>query len=253
MEFLELDGAKLEYRLWPGRGPRGLVLLHEGLGSVSMWRDFPERLHAATGLGVFAWSRRGYGGSSPAPAPWPVGYMHEEARRWLPPVLQATGFEELVLIGHSDGASIAAIHAGEHPGPGLRGLVLMAPHFFVEEVSIASIAQARVAFETGDLRSRLERHHGANVDGAFEGWNRIWLDPAFRDWDIRECLRHIEVPTLLIQGADDEYGTLAQIEAARSAIAAPVTTVVLPRCRHSPHRDQPDATLEAITAFLAGL
>lgn len=253
MPFLELDGARLECRRWPGGGRTGLVLLHEGLGSVSMWRDFPERLRAASGLPVFAWSRRGYGGSSPAPGPWPVGYMHEEARRFLPLILEATGFAEFVLIGHSDGASIAAIHAGERPQPGLRGLVLMAPHFLVEDVSIASIAAARLAYETGDLRPRLERHHGANVDGAFWGWNRIWLDPAFRDWDIQAQLRAIAVPTLLIQGADDEYGTLAQIDAARTAIEAPVTALVLPECRHSPHRDQPEATLEAILTFLSGL
>jgi pimeloyl-ACP methyl ester carboxylesterase len=251
--FLELDGARLEYRLWPGRRQRGLVLLHEGLGCVSMWRDFPERLRAASGCSVFAWSRRGYGGSSPAPVPWPVDYMHDEARHWLPLVLKATGFDDVVLIGHSDGASIAAIHAGENPAPALRGLVLMAPHFFVEDVSVASIEQARLAYEAGDLRRRLERHHGANVDGAFWGWNRIWLDPAFRDWDIQAPLRDIQVPTLLVQGADDEYGTLAQVEAAQAAIPAPLATVVLPECRHSPHRDQPDATVEAIAAFLSGL
>jgi pimeloyl-ACP methyl ester carboxylesterase len=249
---LELAGAQLEYRSWPGREP-GLVLLHEGLGCVSMWRDFPERLNAASGNAVFVWSRRGYGGSSPAPAPWPIDYMHEEARDWLPPVLAATGFEDFVLIGHSDGASIAAIYAGEQPPPGLRGLVLMAPHFFVEDVSIASIAQARVAYDTGDLRSRLERHHGANVDGAFQGWNRAWLDPAFRDWDIQAVLPNIRVPTLLIQGADDEYGTLAQVEAAQSTIPATVTTAILPDCGHAPHRDRPEATIGAITEFLSAL
>ncbi len=253
MEFLDLGGARLEYRLWPGPLKPGIVLLHEGLGSVSMWRDFPERLAHASGCPVFAWSRQGYGGSSPALLPFDPRYMHDEARHWLPLILQATGFDEMVLVGHSDGASIAAIHAGDRPESGLRGLVLMAPHFFVEDVSLASIAQARVAFETGDLRRRLERHHGANVDGAFWGWYRIWLDPAFRDWDIQASARRIEVPTLLIQGADDEYGTLAQIEAAQSAIGAPITTVVLPECRHSPHRDQPDATVAAIAAFVSGL
>jgi pimeloyl-ACP methyl ester carboxylesterase len=257
--LLEVAGAQLEYRSWPGREP-GLVLLHEGLGSVSMWRDFPERLHAATGNAVFAWSRRGYGGSSPHPPPWPFGYMHDEARDWLPPVLAATGFKDVVLIGHSDGASIAAIHAGEisgrnvttSGGVGLRALVLMAPHFFVEDVSIASIAEAREAYDTGDLRSRLERHHGANVDNAFRGWSQAWLDPGFRDWDIQAVLPNIRVPVLLIQGADDEYGTLAQIEAARSAIPSPVTTLVVPGCGHAPHRDRPEATLEAIAGFLAG-
>ena len=253
MEFLDLGGAKLEYRRWPGEGKTGLVLLHEGLGSVSMWRDFPDRLRAASGCPVFAWSRRGYGGSSPAPAPWPVGYMHDEARNWLPPVLAATGFEKFVLIGHSDGASIATIYAGEQRNPALGGLVLMAPHFFVEDVSVASIAAAREAYEAGDLKRRLARHHGDNVDGAFRGWNRIWLDPAFRDWDIQALLPKVQVPTLIIQGADDEYGTLAQVEAAQAAMSAPLTTAVLPRCRHSPHRDQPEATLEAIVAFLSGL
>ncbi|HUE45284.1 MAG TPA: alpha/beta hydrolase [Aestuariivirgaceae bacterium] len=252
MAVLEVAGAQLEYRSLPGREP-GLALLHEGLGCVSMWRDFPDRLNATSGNAVFVWSRRGYGGSSPAPAPWPVGYMHEEARDWLPQVLAAAGFKTFVLIGHSDGASIAAIYAGEQPAPGLRGLVLMAPHFFVEDVSIASIAQAREAYECGDLRSRLERHHEANVDGAFWGWNGAWLDPDFRDWDIQAMLPDIRVPTLLIQGADDEYGTLAQINAAQSAIPSPVTTLVLPGSRHSPHRDRPDATLEAITAFLSAL
>jgi pimeloyl-ACP methyl ester carboxylesterase len=179
--------------------------------------------------------------------------MHDEARDWLPPVLAATGFETFVLIGHSDGASIAAIHAGERPAPGLRALVLMAPHVFVEDVSIASITQAREAYETGDLRSRLERHHGANVDGAFWGWNGAWLDPAFRDWDIQAALPNIRVPTLLIQGAEDEYGTLAQITAAQSAIPSPVTTAILPDCGHAPHRDRPEATIEAITGFLAAL
>jgi pimeloyl-ACP methyl ester carboxylesterase len=253
VSLLDLGEAQLEYRLWPGEGTRGLVLLHEGLGCVSMWRDFPERLRAASGWGVFAFSRRGYGGSSPAPLPWPVSYMHDEARHWLPRVIEASGFEDVVLIGHSDGASIAAIHAAEAPHPKLRGLVLMAPHFFVEDVSLASIARAGAAYEAGELKPRLERHHGANVDNAFWGWNTSWLDPAFRDWDIRALLPHINMPTLLIQGAADEYGTLAQVEAAQGGIAAPLTTLVLPQCRHSPHRDQPEATLAAIVAFLSSL
>jgi pimeloyl-ACP methyl ester carboxylesterase len=250
VEFLELDGARLEFRLWPGSGRTGLVLLHEGLGSVSMWRDFPDQLRAASGLSVFAWSRRGYGGSSPAPQPWPVGYMHEEARRNLAPVLEATGFEQFVLIGHSDGASIAAIHAGERPQPGLRGLVLMAPHFFVEDVSVASIAAARLAFETGDLRPRLERHHGANVDGAFWGWNRIWLDPAFRGWDITGFLPAITCPVLAIQGHDDQYGTMRQLDLVEDGVAGPFTRLELDDCRHSPHLDRPTATLGAVVDFL---
>lgn len=251
--FLEIDGARLEYRLWPGstRSGAGLVLLHEGLGSLAMWRDFPQQLNAATGLSVFAWSRAGYGNSSPVALPRPLTYMHDEADRWLPPVLDATGFSDYVLIGHSDGASIAVVHAGGAADRRLRGLVLMAPHFFVEEVTVASIERAKSAYDAGGLRVRLERYHGGNVDAAFRGWSDAWLDPGFRAWSIRDHLLCIHVPTLLVQGGADEYGTLAQIKAAAASIPAPVTSIILSDCGHWPHRDKAKATIDAIAAFLA--
>jgi pimeloyl-ACP methyl ester carboxylesterase len=220
---------------------------------VSLWRDFPERLAEVAGAPVFVYSRAGYGRSSPVPLPRPLSYMHDEARDVLPGVIAAAGFARPVLVGHSDGASIAIIHAGSAPAPGLAGLVAMAPHVFVEDIGVASIAKARAAYETGDLRQRLARHHGANVDVAFYGWNGAWLDPQFRFWNISEFLPHIQVPVLLIQGEGDEYGTLAQIDACEHLIAGPVTRLVLARCGHSPQRDQPEATLAAIARFVGGL
>lgn len=216
-----------------------------------MWRDFPQRLNAATGLSVFAWSRAGYGKSSPVALPRPLTYMHEEACRWLPSVLDATGFSDFVLIGHSDGASIAAIYAGDAADRRLRGLVLLAPHFFVEEVTVSSIERAKSAYDRGPLRARLERYHGSNIEAAFQGWCEAWLDPGFRAWSIRDRLDRIDVPTLLIQGREDEYGTTAQIEAARTAIRAPVTAIILANCGHWPHREKAKATIDAIAAFLA--
>ncbi len=244
--------ADLEYRMIgpaPDAAPT-IVLLHEGLGCVALWKDFPDRLAAATGIGVFVYSRRGYGRSSPYETPWPLTYMHDEAREVLPALLDAIGFREGVLFGHSDGASIAAIYAGAVRDHRLRGLVLMAPHFFTEDPGIASIAEAKAAYETTDLRDRLAMHHGDNVDCAFWGWNGAWLEPGFRQWDIREFLPQIEVPVLVIQGQDDQYGTAGQIAAARDKCAGRVSVAHLPDCRHSPHRDQPDKTLDAAATFI---
>lgn len=252
---LQVAGQSLEYRHWgppPADAPT-LVLLHEGLGCVSLWRDFPERLAAATGWGVFAYSRAGYGGSSPCDLPRPLTYMHEEAQAVLPALLDAIGLRRGVLLGHSDGASIAAIYAGARPDPRVRGLVLMAPHFFTEESGLAAIAEAREAYAAGDLRDRLARHHGGNVDCAFRGWNDAWLGSGFRAWDITEYLPAIALPVLVLQGEDDQYGTLAQVETARDRIAGPVTAEVLADCRHSPQRDRPEASLLAIGSFLESL
>lgn len=254
-EFIEVGGHRLEAaRIGEARaGGLGLILLHEGLGSVSQWRDFPRALAAATALPVFAYSRAGYGRSSTVPLPRMFTYMHDEARDVLPAVIAATGFSRTVLVGHSDGASIAAIYAGSLAGPDLAGLVLMAPHFFVEDVTVASIAEARQAYETGGLRERLKRHHGDNVDVAFYGWNGPWLDPASRNWDITEYLPRIRVPALLVQGEVDQYGTLAQIDCAERLIAGPVERLVLTDCGHSPPRDQPEKTIAAIVRFVRGL
>jgi pimeloyl-ACP methyl ester carboxylesterase len=253
--FLEVAGQRLEVRRAgppPDRAP-SIVMLHEGLGCAAQWRDFPERLAAATGHGVVAYSRAGYGRSSPCALPRPLSYMHDEALDVLPALLEPVGFREGVLLGHSDGASIAAIYAGARRDPRLGGLVLMAPHFFTEDMAIAAIAETKTAYEQGDLRERLAKHHGDNVDCAFWGWNGAWLDPEFRRWDIRGYLPGIQVPLLVLQGEDDQYGTAAQIEAARAGCPGPVETVLLPDCRHSLHRDQPERTLAEIAGFLARL
>lgn len=249
--FLEIGGRRLEYRRL-GPAPQGaptLVLLHEGLGCVGLWGDFPERLQAATGCGVFVWSRAGYGASSPVELPRPLDYMQREAEEVLPLVLDAIGVERAVLVGHSDGASIAAWHLGRIRDRRVGGAVLIAPHFFVEDMCVAAIAEAKIAYETTDLRSRLGRWHG-DVDVAFRGWNDAWLDPDFRFWDIREALETVARPMLVIQGADDQYGTLRQPETARALSPAPVAIEILPGVKHSPHREAPEATVAAIGRFL---
>jgi pimeloyl-ACP methyl ester carboxylesterase len=227
-----------------------LVFLHEGLGSVSMWRDFPRKAALATGCPAVVYSRRGYGNSDRLRAPQPVRYMHDEAIEILPRLLHELGIREPVLVGHSDGASIAIIHAGVHDR--LCGLVVMAPHVFVEDLSVESIARAKTAFETTDLRERLARHH-ADPEATFRGWNDIWLHPDFRAWNIEEYLPRITCPVLAIQGFDDEYGTMAQVDAVTRQVGGPVETLRLDRCGHSPHRDQPAAVLEALARFVSRL
>jgi pimeloyl-ACP methyl ester carboxylesterase len=247
---IALDGRSLEAAWWgpPPARAASIVLLHEGLGAVAMWRDFPPRLAAATGCGVFAWSRFGYGRSDPQPLPRPVSYMHEEAREVLPRVLDAAGVGRAVLLGHSDGASIAAIYAGTVPDPRVCGLILIAPHFFVEEQTIASIAAARAAFAKTDLRARLARYH-ADPDNAFRGWNDAWLDPAFRDWRIDDLLPDIRVPMLVLQGAADEYGSAAQLSVARRMASCSLETLLIDRANHAPHLSAPEIVLDAVTRF----
>jgi pimeloyl-ACP methyl ester carboxylesterase len=242
-----IDGIETH---WWGPGPAEaptLVLLHEGLGCVALWRGFPAALAAATGCGVFAYSRRGYGQSEPVSLPRPLTYMHDEAAG-LQAILSAAGIQRAILLGHSDGGSIAAIYAGSTYDARVRGLVLIAPHFFVEDLSIAGIEAARTAYNEGDLRPRLARFH-RHVDVAFRGWNDAWLDPAFRTWRIDEYLPHIRLPMLLIQGSDDEYGTLAQIRAAETLSYGPVETVLLPGIGHQPHLRAEAAVLDAVGAF----
>jgi pimeloyl-ACP methyl ester carboxylesterase len=248
---LAIGSQRLEYRMIgprPATAPT-LVMLHEGLGSAGQWGDFPERLAAATGAGVFVYSRAGYGGSSPVSLPRPLTYMHDEALEVLPRLLDSIGFRRGMLVGHSDGASIATIYAGSLQDHRVRGLVLIAPHFFVEDVGIAAISQAREAYETTDLREKLKRWH-ADVDNAFRGWNEAWLDPEFRNWDISEMLAYIRVPVLIVQGEDDQYGTPRQIEVAREECYCPVETAWLPNVRHSPHKDAPERALAVITGFV---
>lgn len=248
---LIVNGLALECASWgppPSEAPT-IVLLHEGLGCVALWRDFPERLVAATGHGVFAYSRGGYGASDPIALPRPLDYMTREATQVLPQVLDQVCARRCVLLGHSDGASIAAIHAGSVPDPRVRGLVLIAPHFFTEDVGLAAIEDAKDAYETGPLRSRLARYH-RHVDVAFRGWNDAWLDPAFRDWNIAECIEHWRVPTLFLQGEQDQYGTLAQLHEAQDRADIPVEVAVFDACGHAPHLEQADKTSDAIRAFL---
>jgi len=251
---ITVNGTRLEAACHgppPGEAST-VVMLHEGLGCVALWRDFPQSLAQATGFGVFAWSRAGYGQSDPVHLPRSLDYMTREAIDFLPGVLGTIGFRNGILLGHSDGASIAAIYAGNVEDRRLRGLVLMAPHFFTEPEGLQSIAEAKSAYETGDLRARLARYHG-NVDNAFRGWNDAWLDPGFKSWNIAKALDNLRVPVLAIQGAGDQYGTLAQIREIENRSRAPVDVEVLPDCRHHPHIEQPEATMSAIAEFCARL
>ena len=252
--FLAAGGRRLEFR-WIGPPPAEaptLVFLHEGLGSVSQWRDFPDRLAAATGCGALVYSRAGYGKSAPVPLPRPVRFMHDEAAV-LAEVLERMNVRDPILVGHSDGASIALIYAGSQPATGLRGLILEAPHVFTEPHGLASIAKIGDLYRTTDLRDRLARHHGANVDVAFRGWNDVWLHPDFRDWNIEEYLTAIRVPILILQGEDDEYGTWKQVEAIQRQAGGPVEAIALADCGHSPHREQPERTLGAMAELVARL
>jgi pimeloyl-ACP methyl ester carboxylesterase len=250
--FFEIADGRVEY-VWFGPPPSdapAIVCLHDGLGCAALWRDFPARLAEATGCGVVAYSRFGYGASSPCDLPRPLTFMHAEGLRVLPGVLEALDVRECVLLGHSDGGSIALVYAGGTPAPQVRGLVLEAAHVFCEELSVRSIAAAREEFERGDLRARLARWHGANVDCAFHGWAGAWLDPGFRRWDLQEYLPGVRVPVLCIQGEDDEYGTRAQVDAIAAKAGGPVETSMLPGCGHTPHRDRAEEVLAAASAFV---
>ncbi len=249
--WINCGGSKLEGRCW-GPSPRHaptLVLLHEGLGSIGLWKHFPGELAERTGYGVFAYSRGGYGHSDPVPLPLPLDYMTREAMDVLPRVLDMIGFQGGVLLGHSDGASIAALHAGGVEDLRVRGLCLMSPHFFTETEGLASIATARVDYETGDLRARLAKYH-ADPDRAFRGWNEAWLDPGFKSWNIEACISRIQVPVLAIQGRDDHYGTLAQIDTLKRNLGPALDIEILDDCRHSPHFEQKENVLSAILDYL---
>lgn len=251
--WLTAGGKRLEWAHWgpaPADAPT-IVLLHEGLGCLGLWRDLPQRLTAATGFGVTAYSRAGYGRSDPADLPRPVDYMTQEAVQILPQVLQATGFQRGILMGHSDGATIALEYAGRVFDPRVRGLVVMAPHTFTEPLGLTEIVRARGAFDTG-LRDRMAKWH-ADADHTFRGWNDAWLNPEFAAWNVAEVIDYLRIPTLAIQGRDDQYGTLAQIAEIETRSYAPVDTLILDACRHAPHQDQPEAVLAAMAEFCARL
>jgi pimeloyl-ACP methyl ester carboxylesterase len=285
-KFFKVFGQRLEYR-WVGSPPAEaptIVFLHEGLGCVGMWRDFPDRVARATACGALVYSRRGYGASDAVPGPRPVRFMHDEALQVLPAVIEHFKLSDVILFGHSDGASIGIIYAGAYPGS-VRGLILEAPHVFVEPVCIESISRIAKQFcadettakrtlneepspqnpgitdttlqggnaredEMAGLRNKLARYHDANTDSMFKTWTEVWLTPEFRQWNIEEYLPRIEAPMLVIQGEEDEYGTFDQVDAVSTQVRGPVEPLVLARCGHSPHRDQPERVMSATVQFI---
>lgn len=247
---LVVDGVTLEYACFgpkPDQAPT-IVMLHEGLGCLALWRDFPRLVSEATGMGVFVYSRQGYGQSDPAELPRSIDFMTHEATDVLPQILDQMGFQRGILFGHSDGATISAIYAGSLQDHRVRGLILMAPHFFTEPGGLAEIAKATELFETGGLRAKMQKYH-RDADGAFYGWNRAWLDPQFKSWNVAEVIDFLRIPTLAIQGREDQFGTLAQIQEVDDRSYAPVDIEILDNCKHSPHLEQPAQTLAAIVDF----
>jgi pimeloyl-ACP methyl ester carboxylesterase len=247
---IQIGDASLEYRMI---GPRPdaaptIVMLHEGLGSVTTWNDVPLKIAEKTGAGVFVYSRAGYGKSSTVPLPRPLDYMQREATDVLGKLLDAIGFRRGILLGHSDGATIAAYYAGGVQDHRVRGLILMAPHFFLEPSNIEAIRNTVATYASTDLRERLARHH-ADVDTAFNGWSGAWLDPGFAKFDTTDALAYIRVPVLVIQGAADPYGTLAQVRVVEEECYCPVETLVLAGVGHAPHREKPAETLGAVAEF----
>jgi len=251
LSFVTVRGRKLEVRRIAGANHDAptLVFLHEGLGSVSMWRDFPDKAAAATGCTALVYSRYGHGDSDVLGEPRGVDYMHVEALEALPDLLEELSIRDPVLVGHSDGGSIALIYAAAR---GAKGIIAMAPHVFVEDISVKSIAEAKTAFESTDLPQKLARHH-ADAAKTFWGWNDIWLHPDFRSWNIEEVLPRVHCPVLAIQGFEDEYGTMAQLDAIARQTGGPIELLRLADCRHSPHRDQPGVVLEAMSRFIERL
>jgi pimeloyl-ACP methyl ester carboxylesterase len=244
---VEVGGRPIEIRDLPGTSAGApLVLLHEGLGSVGLWREFPAQLQAGTGRRLIAFSRYGHGRSAPPPRPRTPAFFHEEALVVLPELLSALEVAAPVLVGHSDGASIGLIHAAHHP---VAALVLLAPHVFVEDICVSAIRGTRETFVNGELRARMARHHD-DPDAAFWGWCDVWLDPAFPDWSLEAEAGMVTAPTLLIQGADDPYGTLAQIDRIEARARGPVQRLVLAG-GHSPHLEHGDAVARAVAGFLS--
>ena len=247
------DGITLEtacYGPSPDEAPT-LILLHEGLGCIALWRSFPVKLAAHSGCGVFVYSRRGYGASDTVTLPRPLDYMTNEAEA-LSGILDALQIKKAVLLGHSDGASIASIYAGSVQDHRVRGLILMAPHFFVEPISIKAIEKARTEYDSGALKEKLGKYH-QDVDAAFNGWCDTWLDNKFRSWNIADNIDYLRIPVLAIQGTDDPYGTLAQLDELEQRSYAPVEKVILANCQHSPHLEKQQQTLDAIQIYLRRL
>ena len=251
---IDINGNKIEYACFgpPAADSPTIVMLHEGLGCTELWRDFPQQVAESTGWGVLVFSRLGYGKSDVAKLPRPVNYMTLEATEILPSVLDSVGFQRGILLGHSDGATISAIYAGTVNDFRIRGLVLLAPHFFTESVGLQSIQNIRAEFETGNLKSKLAKYH-QDPENAFYGWNDAWLNPKFKNWDVSEVIDYLRIPVLAIQGQDDQFGTTKQINEIENRIYSPIETKILENCGHSPQFDQPDQTLGALTDFVKRL
>ena len=253
-KYFALPGGRLEYA-WTGvaaPGPRALVFLHHALGSVTTWRDFPQRLADATGLPAFNYSRLGHGKSDPADPDRALDYLDHEAFAVLPRILDRARIAEPILVGHSDGATIALLHASMTGSPS-RAIVVEAPHIFVEDRTVAGIEAAVIEYQTTKLREKLMRHHGANTDDVFKAWADTWRKPAFRTWNCEHRLPAIRCPTLLVQGIDDEYGTPLQIERIRDHVSGPVEMALIPACGHFPHQEKADETLAVMTRFIAAI
>ena len=250
--FLKLGSKKIEIQ-WHKKGEKNnptLIFLHEGLGCTRMWKDFPINLSRVTGCPALIFSRFGYGSSDPCPTPWKINFMHKEAKKILPDIIETTGITNYILVGHSDGGSIGIIYAGS-PGhaKGLKGLITMAAHVFCEQVTVDCIQKAKINYEYHNLKQGLEKYHGKNTDNAFRGWNDVWLNPEFMNWNIEKYLNNINVPMLAIQGKNDQYGTEKQIESIKTRVKS-VETCLLDNCRHSPHLEQPEKVLKIMSRFI---
>ncbi|MEE2745341.1 MAG: alpha/beta hydrolase [Pseudomonadota bacterium] len=251
--FLKVDGIRLEYEhllIEPTNTVPTLVFLHEGLGCINLWRDFPEKLCKATSLNGFVYSRQGYGKSDPVGLPRPIDFMNHEALNVLEPCLDAAKLDNVILVGHSDGGSISLINAGGAPSKRITAVVTIAAHVFNEDLTIKSIEQAKIAYETTDLRKRLKKYHGRNVDCAFWGWNRVWLDPEFRNWNIENYLSNVKLPVLVLQGSEDQYGTRDQVDAIINGLAGPKKAIIIEGAMHSPHLEKQNETVEAVKTFV---
>ena len=254
MRDVHVAGHRLEVIHHPPPGPDGpsIVFLHEGLGSARQWRDFPARLASQTGSGFLAYSRWGYGRSDARPRPWPADFLENEAVVVLPGVLAAAGITRPVLFGHSDGGTIALMYAAAASG-GVRGIISEAAHAMLEEAGVRGITRARDRFLHGDLRARLRARHGEHVEDTVLGWTETWLRPELRQWDIRARLRGVRCPVLVIQGRDDEFGTLAQVDAIVDRVGGPAEQLILDDCGHIPHREKEREVLEAAARFIERL
>ena len=256
--YVHAAGHKLRVRRLTHPGNHGqnsrptLVFLHEGLGSIEMWRDFPEILLEKTGCNGLLYDRWGHGKSDPINVQRTIHYVHDEALDTLPQVLANSGVKDTILIGHSDGGSIALIFAAEYPGS-VRGLITEAAHVFVEEITLEGIKDALEVYSNTDLKKKLARYHGDNTERIFRAWYETWLQPEFKSWNIEDCLPKIQCPVLVIQGEDDQYGTEAQVESIAGRVAGPAKPLLIPDCAHIPHKEATDRVIKEMTEFILGI